>query len=438
MTVRAGFAQLDITPPAGLPLGGYGMRTGGADGALDPLFCRAVVLDDDTGPVAVVVLDLVYVFADWTARVRVRAGEVLGLAADRLLISATHTHAGPGVFRSALSSDVRLRCYEDALVDRVVECLCAANAASTPAHLRCGKAAAAGVAANRRDPSLPIDEAVRVLCVHDESGQLRGVLANFACHPTVLSAANHSYSADLFGAAVETASHELGVPVLLTNGAAGDVSTRFTRRTQTPGEARRLGALLANAVCAGVRRASRVGRRSDRHFFDAATQSLQVRWRHLPAPDAAVTQLQRELTALQSLRAAGASAGAVRLAESRVEGAQAEAWVSSQGGWEALFGSRQPAAPVQALRCGAVAIVGAPGELFSSAAQWLRRRLGDTALVIGYANDYLGYLIPEHEVSAGGYESLIAMVDPTCEATIRSGLVDVAQSAGCEIEAADG
>jgi len=263
------------------------------------------------------------------------------------------------------------------------------------------------------------------------------VLANFACHPTVLSAANHSYSADLFGAAVETASHELGAPVLLTNGAAGDVSTRFTRRAQTPSEARRLGALIANAVCAGVRRAARIGSRSDRRLFDAAMTSLSVRWRSLPAPEAAAAQLQSALDALQSLRAAGAHPAALRLAESRVEGAQAAAWVSSQGGWEALLGSRQPAAPLQALRCGEVAIVGAPGELFSSAARWLRRRLGESALVIGYANDYLGYLIPEHEAAAGGYESLIAMIDPACEATMRDGLIGVARSVGCAIEAAD-
>ncbi len=273
-----------------------------------------------------------------------------------------------------------------------------------------------------------------MLCAHDESGQLRGVLANFACHPTVLSAANHSYSADLFGAAVEIACHDLGVPVLLANGAAGDVSTRFTRRAQTPSEARRLGAVLANGICAGVGRAARIGGRSDRRLFDAAVGSLSVSWRSLPAPEAAVARLQSALDALHSLRAVGADPAALRLAEARVEGAQAEAWVSSQGGWEALLGSRQPAAPVQALRCGEVAIVGAPGELFSSAARWLRRRLGESALVIGYANDYLGYLIPEQEAAAGGYESLIAMVDPACEATIRDGLVRVAQSAGCEVD----
>ena len=61
--------------------------------------------------------------------------------------------------------------------------------------------------------------------------------------------------------------------VLFVNGAAGDVSTRFTRRAQDAGEVSRIGAALATAAVQALHNASpltgtdsiRAGDRSDCH-----------------------------------------------------------------------------------------------------------------------------------------------------------------------------
>ncbi len=429
MSLRVGFAQRDMTPPLGLPLGGYAARSNVADAVLDPLLCHAAIFDDGVAPIALVVLDLVHVLGKWVEAVRTRAAQTLNLQPERLLVSATHTHAGPGVFRSSVAPAERFAAYERELVDGVASCLAAAKRTATDALLRAGSAAAPGVAANRRDPSLPIDDEVRVLCAGTPGGQLLGVVANFACHPTVLSAANTAYSADLLGIAATYAAAALGAPVLFTNGAAGDVSTRFTRRAQTYAELQRLSRFLATAVCSAVRSATPI---SDAPLA-AAVSSVSVRWRPLPAPEAAARALHAAMSNLDRVRARADEPAAIRLAQSRVEGAQAELWLTSHGGWEALFGTRPPLARLQALRCGDVAIVAAPGELFASAGDWLRARIGEHALVVGYANDYIGYFIPAAGARDGGYEALIAMVHPACEATIRTGLLGVAQAAGCNV-----
>ena len=52
--MQAGSAKVDITPPKGVPMGGYLARTQPADGIHDPLFARALVLDDGRLRVAVV------------------------------------------------------------------------------------------------------------------------------------------------------------------------------------------------------------------------------------------------------------------------------------------------------------------------------------------------------------------------------------------------
>lgn len=43
--LRAGVARIDITPLAGLPLGGYAHRNGGAAGTHDPPYATALVLE---------------------------------------------------------------------------------------------------------------------------------------------------------------------------------------------------------------------------------------------------------------------------------------------------------------------------------------------------------------------------------------------------------
>jgi hypothetical protein len=57
---RAGAARINLDPPLGLPMVGYGARN--AQGVLDPLQARALVLSDGTRTLALVTLDLCFLF----------------------------------------------------------------------------------------------------------------------------------------------------------------------------------------------------------------------------------------------------------------------------------------------------------------------------------------------------------------------------------------
>ena len=93
----AGIGRVDITPPPGLGLAGYGLEGRRATGYRHRLYLRALFLEDGRGErVAFVVADLPFV----SALVHRRAAQLLaprtGIGVDRLLLSATHTHAAPG------------------------------------------------------------------------------------------------------------------------------------------------------------------------------------------------------------------------------------------------------------------------------------------------------------------------------------------------------
>src|SRR5437867_13193551 len=56
--LRAGASRVEITPPPGLGMYGYGNRKGGATGVLDPLMARVLVLEAAEKRLALVVMDL--------------------------------------------------------------------------------------------------------------------------------------------------------------------------------------------------------------------------------------------------------------------------------------------------------------------------------------------------------------------------------------------
>lgn len=56
--MKAGVARVDITPPLGMKLWGYFDRLKGAEGILDPLYARVLVLETGDQRLAYVDLDL--------------------------------------------------------------------------------------------------------------------------------------------------------------------------------------------------------------------------------------------------------------------------------------------------------------------------------------------------------------------------------------------
>jgi hypothetical protein len=89
-----GRASVDITPPLGMPMGGYfSVRLN--TGTHDPLYAKAIVLEEDGVETAIVACDLLglpHIFVDAARRT---IGETTHVPADHVIISATHTHTGP-------------------------------------------------------------------------------------------------------------------------------------------------------------------------------------------------------------------------------------------------------------------------------------------------------------------------------------------------------
>src|SRR6185369_6929714 len=90
--LRAGAARVDITPPAGaaLPMAGYAGRTQGFRAIHDPIFVRAIVLDDGATQAALVTWECLFVPDAVWAETSQRIASDTGIRPENLLLSAVH------------------------------------------------------------------------------------------------------------------------------------------------------------------------------------------------------------------------------------------------------------------------------------------------------------------------------------------------------------
>ena len=113
---KAGVAKVDITPPPGLPMYGYFDRTQLSAGTLDPLYARVLVLEVEGKRLALVTLDLGRVFGPHSlSALREQLAKSSGISF--LLITASHTHAGPNILDEHPSN--RTPAWETACLDKI-------------------------------------------------------------------------------------------------------------------------------------------------------------------------------------------------------------------------------------------------------------------------------------------------------------------------------
>ena len=130
----AGAAAVDVTPLE-LPV----IRNGGFLEAIDsrvadPLHARAIVLDDGKTRFAIVVVDSCMIPLDVCDEAKELANQRTGIAKDRIMISATHTHSAPSVMDFCLGSRADDK-YRQFLPGKIAKAIEKANAVRKPAKI---------------------------------------------------------------------------------------------------------------------------------------------------------------------------------------------------------------------------------------------------------------------------------------------------------------
>jgi neutral ceramidase len=160
-SLRAGAAEIDITPPVGYRMAGY-FDERLATAVHDPLKAKALVLEQGRERVALVFCDLVGVSLHVTTNARAQASRQTGIPVSHIVIGATHSHTGPlfddvrrdyfhATAVAKFGTDPQEKIYYPAfLTEQLVKVLAAAQANLRPAELAAGITRQEGLTFNRR------------------------------------------------------------------------------------------------------------------------------------------------------------------------------------------------------------------------------------------------------------------------------------------------
>jgi hypothetical protein len=426
MLLQAGAARIDITPPLGQPMAGYPPlkqiaggpldtadyigREGVALGTHDPLYARALVLDDGQQVVAFVALDLIAVEAEFTTAVRSAIHAAAGIPPQHVVLAASHTHAGPDLFRWTGGVDPSV---EPTTRQRTIEVVLEAYRNRRPARIGWADAQLTNISINRRHADGPIDPRVGVTWVEDTYGDCLALMVNFAVHTCLLPSVNLYYSADVSGFAMTTLERAYpGAVALFLNGAAGNINPA----AHPWGPPADVVPLFRKAYRAGLahprtmRNADRLGKILAGAVLQAAEQV------HDPLSDVAIRALARpaslplktppELAQYKTFMGFNPDYGGARLHSTTLE------------------------TEVQAIAVGPTVYVALPGEPFVELGLDLQRRLQSArTYVIGYANDDARYVLPRPAYLENRYDTWGSML------AIGSGelLVEAAYQAAREV-----
>ncbi len=180
--IKIGLGETIITPAGNLQMGGFA-RSQVATGVHDDLHARTLVVEDQNGTTAVMMtLSLVYIEHQLGERIRTGIAERTGVPESHILISCTHTHAGPRVEDAGDE-------YRNHLVERSITSAVEAWENRAPGRLGIESTRVMELGRNRRTllhGGIHPDPEVAVIKTEDDQGRLTGVAFNYGCHPSAL------------------------------------------------------------------------------------------------------------------------------------------------------------------------------------------------------------------------------------------------------------
>jgi hypothetical protein len=416
---EAGAAKVDITPEAGVSLAGPISKNGPVTGVHDRLHARALMLGDGVTRLAIVVCDACIIGGDVFDAAKAIVHRETGLATDRMLMSATHTHAAPRTIH--ISTEPLDDQYHEFLARQIAAAVIQAQENLAPAQvgwgsfdkpefIRCRRylcepgsvgvnpfgqsgeqiKSVAGRSSAVIKPAGPVDPQISILSVRHANGKPLAVLANFSVHYCG-GYQGARVSSDYFGHFAQALEDQLdagdGHPPfvgIMSNGTSGSTSAiERGGKKYAPFEwMKKSGQILADA---SLRVIDQIEHRSD---VTLAMQESEL--------ECAVRRPDEERLAW------------AKQVLANPKGPYPHRWTPVYA-QEALHLSEFPdtrRVKLQAIRIGDLGIAAIPCEVFAETGLAIKKQSPyDATLTIELANGYGGYLPPPEQHELGGYET---------------------------------
>ncbi len=488
---RCGVGVVPITPSLPIAMGGYSLASKTAHKVANPLFARALYMDDGAGHTAALCFLDLWCASRYLLHQAASLTAEAGIAAPQLILAGTHTHAGPGnyfgntLYDTIVSNDVSgfHQNTADALAAGIAQSVNQAALSAVPARLGVASAPVWGVSRNRAHAAfLENQEAAtwnvdgpgqgapvglpdvshfaidpRVFClaaVSQATNTLIGAFATFSCHATALGEENELIDPDWPGVACNLAAQTLadlsgGQPIVaLADSAGADITPMQCDGTHGTPLAHEVGKAVGNGIVQATRQAVQ----------NADAFTVEIRYTELSpsleTPDVACLEAKLPPPKKRQAWVIGAPAlgGAMDGHSSLFPLFAQESMVSADfdhkdpqfpkslgvPGVEAILKAifrLAPAdfVPIHTLKVAGHQFATYPGEPTVTTAFRLERALkgaagAASASIIGYAGDYSGYYPTHEEYMLQRYEGASMIRGRHASQIVSDALVQLARS----------
>lgn len=421
----AGAARAEITPELGIQIAGDIGRHRPCTGIQEPLFARALILEQAGKRFCLLSLDVLAIDNPWADEIRRRAQRQYGLSPESVLIHIVQNHAAPSIGNHFCKDSCTLipdaypwlrggdpRYNEPALAG-VLAAIGLAIQNLTPVQAAVGRAVDGRIAFNRRfvmrngtalchppscSPDIlhvegPTDPEVGVVTFTADDGQVVSALLHHTCHPCCGYGGTVAM-ADWPGAWCRDMEAHWGgaCTPLVINGCCGNVHFHNHLDPAFRGDHRLMGRRLADST-----------RRALAKMTPLDTARFSWTRRILPVPrrvvsDAMLAEARTMLRDYPEPKWKDAE-------HTRVEWD----WVYAVGIVDIADDlAHSPCYPyeIQALRLGDFALLGLMGEPFVEAQLRIKKESACPFTMVAHmCNGYLGYVPTRRAFEGGGYET---------------------------------
>lgn len=509
--IRAAVVSAILPLPIGSPLGGYGARLRGFAQAIatdararrftsgfvpsvgmhDAPHADVLAIEAAGETFVLVRVDAPYVTENSLFELE-RAASPDGALRGRIMLTASHSHAGYGswqpTFTLMVGSDKPRRDAAERVVGAIAGAVKQALSKLEPARLGIAVDSSFDpkntVSRDRREENNALpggkgkDPIVWALRVDRADGSPLAAVVDLAIHGTVGGERNPLASTDAPGAIARALTSELGYPVLHVQGAAGDVSPADPKgRNKCPDAARCLDMPMLEVL--GARAAALVGplvkgiKTGDQAALEVVTRTFYTGrnakvhrpdgtvLEYAPAddgyePDGKILEGGKVVTPIDEFNTEGgaglcggtAASGSFSPIPGTAGMGPYASCIDVTRGKNIMFSFFEVPADVPVPLCdtiratttavrisgtpsGDYLILGVPGEPTAPFAAYLRSRspAGARTLLVGYTDEYAGYMLTAEDWLAGGYEPGTNIWGPLEGEVIMDGLLDAAKLA---------
>lgn len=221
-TYEAAFAQADISPDFVTTLVGCYRGDDRAQSVLHPLLAQTLLFRAQGEIFGLLTVDNLGLTVERNSVLRAELAAQLGVEPSHVMINYSHTHSAPAPIPGAVNGER----YFDLLRERVLACAQEARESFAPCKISWALGETE-LGENRRAGCTLADKRLGGLLISGaETGVPIALLLRVAAHANVLMEQNCMISSDYFGVAREALAEHFGCPVMLLQGAAGNLKPR--------------------------------------------------------------------------------------------------------------------------------------------------------------------------------------------------------------------